>query len=504
MTQAEKIVEVAADAIKRPCILSGEIRSAGTLCDVISFLAHSSWWGEMIVEHGDTLRALYFDEGHVVAAQSTAESERLGAVLVTAGSITREQAEAARAFAKEKGIRFGEALVERGYLSREQLFGLTKKQVEAIFSGIVAVESGRFFFFEGFDDGELSLRHRLSVDGLLLDAIRKMDEKKYFESRIPTKDHVPVRTSLAPTTSDPFGIFDAIDGKRTVGEVAESVGLAEMEVTRALFQHVQAGDVAIRPPRMAAKQMLEVYNEAIVVLLRELEAIGQADEVRAQLAKFVQGGPETFYEDATPEADGTLDVAKTVTKIEAAADAQVAEERLKQWLYDYASYALFLGRPHLERKERAKTPTASDIPRAPRLPSVERVELDDVDGGPIVALDDALRDLPGTSTVRLRKVSVATVPGVDPSRTLRLGRLDVQGMLDARRTRRMHARVVLPDSGARELAPRAVGSPPTAVAPLVGRVMEAPAPRPNLALVVTVVAAACFALGVLATLGLAR
>jgi hypothetical protein len=34
--------------------------------------------------------------------------------------------------------------------------------------------------------------------------------------------------------------------------------------------------------------------------------------------------------------------------------AKDAEEKLAQWLYEYASYALFLARPHLQRVQMAK------------------------------------------------------------------------------------------------------------------------------------------------------
>lgn len=476
---------------RRPCILSGEIRSAGALCDIISFLAHSSWWGEMIVEQGDTLRVLYIDEGHVVAAQSTADAERLGAVLVGCGELTEPQAEEGKRLATEKRIRFGEAIVELGHIGREALFALMKKQVEAIFSGIVAVAEGRFFFFEGFDDADLSFRHRLSVDGLLLDAIRKMDETKYFQSRIPSADHVPVRTTEAPASGDPLGIFDAIDGMRTVAEVAKSVGVAELDVTRALFEHVQAGEVAIKPPRLAARQMVEVYNDAIVVLLRELDAVGQGASVREQLAAFVAGKPESMCEVALPRADGTFDVDAVATKIAEANDAELQEERLKQWLYDYASYALFAGKPHLDREQDGasrlslRVPSPSDIPRPAGLPRLTlQVEDDEIHPSNAPTDGDAKSTQPKpTSTLRLRRLG-ANMPGVDPSRTVRMQKLDVDALVTAKKTRRMAAAPSAP-----------VPVPAAAPKPKATSTTPPPALRPPSAAVVALVAVVFFALG---------
>ena len=64
---------------RRACVLSGEIRSASTLCDVVSFLAHAGRWVELALEHGETTGSLYFDASHVVSAGSTAAAKRLGA-----------------------------------------------------------------------------------------------------------------------------------------------------------------------------------------------------------------------------------------------------------------------------------------------------------------------------------------------------------------------------------------------------------------------------------------
>lgn len=420
----------------RKCILLGEVTSSGALCDVISFLAHAAWWGELVVEHGDTTRSLFFDEGHVVAAQSTAASERLGAVLVECGALTAEQAEACAERAADRNLRFGEALVELGFIQREKLFALMSKQVQAIFAGMAAIESGQFFFFDGFDDAQLSFRQRHSVDALLLDAIRKMDETRYFRSRIPSDDHVPVRMSeaSAPAT-DPHGIFGAIDGKRNVSQLAQSVGLAELDVTRALFQHVHTGHAGIKPPRLDARKTIEVYNDAIVVLLRELDAMDEGDGVRASLAKFATvEGSESFFAEAKPAEDGTLDISETVRRIESAADPRLAEEKLGKWLYDYASYAVFLARPHLERRDQATSgkrvsrrvaelldpiaPPGDTTMAPPELVVPAKV-------GPRAPPKEA------TSTLRMRRFTTALVPGLDPSRTARLAPVTAETLAQA-------------------------------------------------------------------------
>jgi hypothetical protein len=445
----------AADGV-RPCILSGEIRSTGTLCDVISFLAHASWWGELVVEHGPVLRSLYFDEGHVVAATSTDEGERIGEVLVKIGALTPSQSEQCREHAVASNLRFGEAVVELGFLTREKLFGLLGKQIEEIFCGIAAIESGSFIFLEGFDDADLAYRVRCSVDALLLDAIRRMDEKRYFEARIPTSEHVPARASDAPPpTSDPFGLFSAIDGTKSVAQLAVSAGIAELDVTRALFQHVHTGHASIKPPRLGAQKTIEVYNSAILVLLRELDALDRGDDVRAQLATFAASA-DSFFAAVKPADDGSLEVGPISALVGASSDPIAAEERLGKWLYDYASYAVFLARPHLARRDGERTSASGRVSKRvvalldPIAPAgAPTLVVPSEPSAPSAPSAPEASPAPAVTTQRIRKTAI--VPGLDPSRTVRMSRVTLQARVDPRGTRRIDA-FVMPHERARRPA----------------------------------------------------
>src|SRR6476619_6511655 len=55
----------------RSCVLSGEILSAGVLCDILSFVRHTGWRGEFIVYGSDdgVSRSIFFEDSNVLAAQ---------------------------------------------------------------------------------------------------------------------------------------------------------------------------------------------------------------------------------------------------------------------------------------------------------------------------------------------------------------------------------------------------------------------------------------------------
>jgi hypothetical protein len=351
----------------RACMLSGEIHSAGTLCDIMSFVGQTGWRGEFMVEEPGASRSLFFHGGSVAGARSNVVAERLGEVLYRHGVLTREQVVACGDVVVDGGMRFGEAAVKLGYVTRETLFGLMSRQTEEIFYGAMRVASGMFYFLEGFDDSELAARQKLGVSALVREGIRRMHETRYFRARIPSEMHIPARVAGAPAPQpDPLGVYAAIDGKRPLTEICRVVGAGEFEVTRAIFQLTQVGVVIVKPPHLGPKAIVDVYNEALALILRELDAIDQGDAVRTALAQFARDTRvyAALFDGAGPADDGRLDGERLAANIarlgplpgvaETFADVAEAEDRLSEWLFEYASYALFLARPHLQRYEKAR------------------------------------------------------------------------------------------------------------------------------------------------------
>jgi hypothetical protein len=350
-------------AHERPCILCGEVPSAGLLCEILTFVAHAGWRGQFVVhDGGGAVRSVFFDGGHVASAQSAVVRERLGEVLYRYGRLTREQVTQCGDATVDGNLRFGEAAVRLGLLSREEIFSLMERQIEEIFYGVLLVGAGTYFFLEGYDDADLASRHTLSLTTLLRDGIRRMHEMRYFRARIPSEEHVLAHAGDRGTPPhDTHGVYAAIDGARTVAEVCRVVGASEFEVTRTTFQLVQSGHVLVKPPRATPTAIVAVYNRAVAFLLRELDAMDEGDGVREQLAAFAAKAPYARLFDKPPADDGTLDPAHIEATMQRLHAGPYLEERLSAWLHQHASYALFLARPHLRRKQDARDGTKGRV-----------------------------------------------------------------------------------------------------------------------------------------------
>jgi hypothetical protein len=334
--------------------LAGEITSPGAICDVVALIGQAGWKGELVVLDGANTRSIFFEQSHVVAATSTVEAERLGEVLYRYGALTKEQV-AETAAAVTADIRFGEAAVRSTFITRERLYQLMGRQTEEIVYAVLLVGDGMFFFLDQYDENRIHTRQNLSVNGLLMEGVRRMDEMRYFRDRIPSDQHVPERVpGRDPPAEDLLLVWMAVDGTRAISEICRTVGKSEFEVTQALFQLLQSGHINVQTPRPTGPAaVVALFNEAISLIFREVDAIhnggNPGGEVREQLSSFATGAGvyDALFRKAGPAPDGTVATDRIIENIGVLVGPEQAETTLAQWLYEYVSFAVFVAEPFL-------------------------------------------------------------------------------------------------------------------------------------------------------------
>jgi len=351
--------------------LAGEITTPGAICDIVALVGQAGWRGELVVLDGASNRSIFFDRSHVISATSTVEAERLGEILYRYGALTKEQIDiAARAVTAD--IRFGEAAVKLGFLTVEQLYQLMGRQTEEIAYSVLRVGDGMFFFLDGIDESRIHARQNLSVSAMLMEGVRRMDEMRYFRDRIPSDQHVPARVAGPEAPSEFAHVWEAIDGARSIAEIGRVVGQSEFEVTQAIFQLLQSGHAVVQAPRPTGPAaIVALFNEAITLIFREVDAVAQGAVVREQLASFATGAGvyDALFRRGGPAADGSVSAERVSENIAVMVGPEQAESTLAQWLYEYLSFAVFIAEPLL----RMGTDGGPASLRAPATPLSKRV-----------------------------------------------------------------------------------------------------------------------------------
>ena len=325
--------------------LAGEIVAPGAMCDVLALVAQAGWRGELTVRDGENNRSIFIDGGNAVSARSNVEEERLGRILYRYGAVDEVQHRAIyERLAQGSGERYGEAAVELGIVTHNQIFTYLAKQVEEVVLATMTVADGAYCFLDGFDEDSLISRHSISLNGMLMDGVTRMDEMRYFRQRIPTADYVPERVEGRPEPGKEFlSIWKTIDNQMSVHELGRMLGLGEFETTKLLFQLVQSKHVTMQRPRLRGGplEVVETANAVLREIHQEADTAGKGTVLRQQLAAFADGAYELVFRDAGPYEKGTFQTQRVVDNARTMAAGANVEKFLKELLYDYVSFALF-------------------------------------------------------------------------------------------------------------------------------------------------------------------
>jgi hypothetical protein len=288
---------------------------------------------------------VYFDQGRVVGVQTTFENERIGMVLYKFGVIDEAQHEAVMVKVRD-GKRYGAASVELGFLTQDQVYHYLARQIDEVVYATLTVGDGTFFFLDGYDDARLVAHHTVSANALLMDAVTRMDEMRYFQEKIPSADYVPSRTGNSSAAPEEYrATLDAVDAHRSVEEIGRVTGRGEFATTKDLYALIQSKHVVMHPPRMSGglAALVAIAGDALRIVHKEADAEGVGSELRQSLGNFAVGAGvyEILFRGAGPDDQGALDADRVADNASLVAGANDPEYIVKQMLSDYVGFAVF-------------------------------------------------------------------------------------------------------------------------------------------------------------------
>jgi tetratricopeptide (TPR) repeat protein len=268
-----------------------------SLADISQLLGMGGKTGCLTLTNYGNTGSVYFEDGTVIFATVTNRLDRLGDLLVTHQAITRDQLSAAVAKqAPGSGQRLGEVLVELGSLTQEKLDEYIAVQIEEAVYLIFQWNEGTFKFDPDIMPEETVFRVSLSIDGLLMEGARRVDEWSVVEKKITSMDLVfalernPLEDEGLDLTDDQKLIIPLIDGQRSVMDLVEVSGLVEFDTGKALCGLIQAGfavQVAKRVGEDEAKGSLEQALKAGL----EAYKSGMMDDATRELRKTLEVDP---------------------------------------------------------------------------------------------------------------------------------------------------------------------------------------------------------------------
>jgi DNA-binding response OmpR family regulator len=218
-----------------------------TAGEVMQLLIQGQARGTFELQGPEDMKALiYFAQGRVALArlQGGPDEFLLGRYLLKEDMITRE--ELRRILDNKDDKRpIGEKLIMMGYISREDLDASLTEQTTEVLYEVLRWQSSHYRFLPGRipEDAE-KLNLSIPVGELLMEGLRRVDEWRIIEAKIPDFDLVPIKTAagleaVGPDTTlaaDEARVLDFVNGTSTVREIIRETRMGSFDVCKILHQ----------------------------------------------------------------------------------------------------------------------------------------------------------------------------------------------------------------------------------------------------------------------------
>jgi len=306
-------VLLSADADGADVSLAGSLAEF-SVADLLSFVNMFRKTGVLRFSFSEGHKDLYFHQGEIVYAASSFPEEDLGEVLYGLGKIERGILTKARQFVSEK-TPLGKVLVAKGFVEAKDLWMATRNQVETIVYHLFSFHEGSFCFVSKDLNEEEIVRLSMSTQNLIMEGLRRVDERALFMRSIGDLERVPTFSGgkVEGLTGPQERMLEIIrQDPKSASELLRKSGVGEFDALKLLYQLVEKKVVRMEEAKAVDVggdfgEILALYNGALVSLYQAVSPKNQSfrDEVRS----FFRDLPQPFsyvFRDTSLEEDGSL------------------------------------------------------------------------------------------------------------------------------------------------------------------------------------------------------
>ena len=268
-----------------------------SLADISQLLGMGGKTGCLSITHKGNFGYIYFEAGRVIYASLVNRQDRIGDLLVANEVINRDQLSAAMAqHAQSGGKKLGQVLVDMGSVTQEKLEQYISVQIEEAVYFVFQWSEGTFQFQPGIMPEEDVFQVSISIDALLMEGARRVDEWSVVEKKITSMDLVfalernPLEDEGLDLTDDQKRIIPLIDGKRSVTDLADESGLVEFDTGKALYGLIQAGFAVQVGKRVAEDEAKGSVEEHLKLGLAFYKS-GMMDDATREFRKTLEADP---------------------------------------------------------------------------------------------------------------------------------------------------------------------------------------------------------------------
>jgi len=224
--------------------LQGNLRDFAST-EILQLLGTQKKSGCLSLEWNTEHALVYLLEGRIVATRRPGmlKDDPLLLFLLKIHRLSEEQYRGIQTIQQESNRDLEDLLVNGRYLEADELTGYVERQILDDLMRITRWESGAYRF-DPNNTWPTEPLVQLSIEGVLIEAARRVDEQKRFVTLFKDPHQLLGVLDLPdpsePLTDEERELFGIIDGQHTVAEVVEAAPLSEYETYEALHRMLEA------------------------------------------------------------------------------------------------------------------------------------------------------------------------------------------------------------------------------------------------------------------------
>lgn len=291
--------------------LQGNLRDF-SVSEILQLLGTQKKTGCLVLKREADNAVIYVSEGRVVSARDPGmrNDDPLFVFLKDIHRLPEEQYRGLSTIHRETGRDLEDLLLNGRYMEQDELAGYVERQILDTLLRVSSWEDGTYRF-----DPAVAWKAdrlvRLSTEGVLIEAARRVDERKRF-AQLFADPHQVLAVRDLPDPDEPLSdeereLFGIIDGKHSLAEVTAAAPLTEYETQEALHRMIEAGWVEASGRRDPGRAAAEASPRPAPMPRRAVarELLGTATALLV-VAGLVMGGH--LVRRATPASRSASDV----------------------------------------------------------------------------------------------------------------------------------------------------------------------------------------------------
>ncbi len=285
------------------------------IVDLLSFMNMFRKNGCLRFSLGGGDKSLYFQNGEIVYAASTFPEEEIVEILYGLGKFDREVLKVAKQQAGP-GVSLGAVLVEQEVISSQDLWAATRNQVETIIYNLFTFHQGQFLFVAESIDEDKVVRLSMNTQNLIMEGLRRVDERALYMQKIKSLDSVPVATGKTPNDLDSTSqkmLAKVQAGVASVTELLRRSGAGDFDGLRLLSHLIDRGVVVMEEAPTEAvegnfSEIITIFNGVLVAMYKVVS--DKNPQFLQELNRFLLDLPQPFsyvFRQVTLKEDGSVD-----------------------------------------------------------------------------------------------------------------------------------------------------------------------------------------------------